>query len=323
MMHNTTEDKVLAKLKFVAKGEPKGVSKYGRTIPDVILIEEIKASADCVNYLMMSRNTQPCVPTQGMGRGKGYMRLRGVEFNVRKKRKAKVPRKKRTIAIVDNVLEDPKQALELVMSVNPKVTIYISGAYEVPLGTNVHVEASTVPSVMKTNPIDLFKAPTTSSETFTKYELKDKLSNMIFKTRSYGTHERHLDLYNALMNSIAIDMLVKGGPPGRNTIPTRYFFNNDLEYLKHRNKEKKYALSLSKLYAVEDKIHHLDSVDEFDLINAPLLYIRRIVIKRRVEDVHLGVESWAKKLNLTKPKLFDIDEKARKLCWTQKKGKRH
>ncbi|GKE49653.1 hypothetical protein Tco_1480911, partial [Tanacetum coccineum] len=37
------------------------------------------------------------------------------------------------------------------------------------------------------------------------------------------------------------------GPPGRKTIPMRYFFNKDLEYLKHGNQEKKYALLLSKV----------------------------------------------------------------------------
>ncbi|GJT18498.1 hypothetical protein Tco_0877204 [Tanacetum coccineum] len=35
------------------------------------------------------------------------------------------------------------------------------------------------------------------------------------------------------------------------------------------------------LLKVQGKIHHLDGVDEFDLINALLLYIRRIVIKKR------------------------------------------
>ncbi|GJU86023.1 hypothetical protein Tco_1293569 [Tanacetum coccineum] len=46
------------------------------------------------------------------------------------------------------------------------------------------------------------------------------------------------------------------------------------------------------LLKVQGKIHHLDGVDEFDLINALLLYIRRIVIKKRVEDAQLGVESY-------------------------------
>ncbi|GJT06569.1 hypothetical protein Tco_0841031 [Tanacetum coccineum] len=141
------------------------------------------------------------------------------------------------------------------------------------------------------------------------------------------------------------------GPPGRKTIPTRYFFNNDLKYLNPGNTKKKYVLSLSKceedrgrkkfgygylkeivinradqkeymfieydfsclnlnniedmyLLWVQGKIHHLDGVNEFDLINALLLYIRRIVIKKRVEDVHLGTESYQTKLKLTKPQLF-------------------
>ncbi|GJU96171.1 hypothetical protein Tco_1320927 [Tanacetum coccineum] len=132
------------------------------------------------------------------------------------------------------------------------------------------------------------------------------------------------------------------------TIPTRYFFNNDLEYLRHGNEEKKYAfliisvkrIKVVKKYGyryldeivvkrvdkkdytflecdfprlnqndikdmyllkIQDKIHHIDGVDEFDLINALQLYIRRIVIRKRVDDAQLGVKSYQKKLNLTKP----------------------
>ncbi|GJS60307.1 hypothetical protein Tco_0655091 [Tanacetum coccineum] len=54
------------------------------------------------------------------------------------------------------------------------------------------------------------------------------------------------------------------------------------------------------LLKIQDKIHNLDGVDEFDLINALLLYIRRIVIKKGVEDAHMG-ERDQTKLNLTKP----------------------
>ncbi|GJT10293.1 hypothetical protein Tco_0857335 [Tanacetum coccineum] len=39
------------------------------------------------------------------------------------------------------------------------------------------------------------------------------------------------------------------GPPGRKTIPTSYFFNQDLEYLEYGNEEKKYALSVTKIKA--------------------------------------------------------------------------
>ncbi|GKE85594.1 hypothetical protein Tco_1559336, partial [Tanacetum coccineum] len=43
------------------------------------------------------------------------------------------------------------------------------------------------------------------------------------------------------------------------------------------------------LLKIQDKIHSIDGVDEFDLINALLLYIRRIMIKKRVKDAQLGV----------------------------------
>nr|GEX23711.1 retrovirus-related Pol polyprotein from transposon TNT 1-94 [Tanacetum cinerariifolium] len=39
------------------------------------------------------------------------------------------------------------------------------------------------------------------------------------------------------------------GHPGRKTNPISYFFNCDLEYLKYRNQEKKYALSITKIKA--------------------------------------------------------------------------
>nr|GEY07632.1 hypothetical protein [Tanacetum cinerariifolium] len=40
------------------------------------------------------------------------------------------------------------------------------------------------------------------------------------------------------------------GPPGRKTIPTSYFFNHDLEYLRYGNEEKMYALLVTKINAV-------------------------------------------------------------------------
>nr|GEU87191.1 hypothetical protein [Tanacetum cinerariifolium] len=55
----------------------------------------------------------------------------------------------------------------------------------------------------------------------------------------------------------------------------------------------------------QGKLHHLGGQAEYDLANSPLIFIRSEVIKKRVEDVHLGFESYQKKLNLTKLE-FDI-----------------
>ena len=44
------------------------------------------------------------------------------------------------------------------------------------------------------------------------------------------------------------------------------------------------------------------------MITALLIYMRHIIIKERVEDLQLGVESYQKKLNLTKPNLYDVPD---------------
>ncbi|GJT52296.1 hypothetical protein Tco_0978453 [Tanacetum coccineum] len=134
------------------------------------------------------------------------------------------------------------------------------------------------------------------------------------------------------------------GPPGHLTIIVDFFFNNDLEYLKTGNKERKYIVSLTKTKAarsriaaksphevfswmqilsvtrltidnqlhlndiknmfllhVQHKIHNLTGDKIVHLVNAFRMFTRSIIIQRRVEDVQLGVESYQKKLNITKP----------------------
>ncbi|GJW58198.1 MAK10-like protein [Tanacetum coccineum] len=53
---------------------------------------------------------------------------------------------------------------------------------------------------------------------------------------------------------------------------------------------------------VQSKLHHLDG--DYDMINSLILYIRSVVVRKRVEDAYLGVESYHKKLNLTKPMFY-------------------
>ncbi|GJV17049.1 hypothetical protein Tco_1362372, partial [Tanacetum coccineum] len=58
------------------------------------------------------------------------------------------------------------------------------------------------------------------------------------------------------------------------------------------------------LLKVQDKLHHLELEFEKEFNNALLLFIRRIVIKNKVKDLQLGVESYQRTLNLTKPMLY-------------------
>nr|GEY19171.1 hypothetical protein [Tanacetum cinerariifolium] len=178
------------------------------------------------------------------------------------------------------------------------------------------------------------------------------------------------------------------GRLGRLTIATEYFFNNNLEFLKSSDPEKKYTTSITKtkatwyeivgiedmismlwsstkvgydkdaekrikhygpkrqlwyrsqinkfskhkvystqkilsvkytfkeadfidlhlndiedmlLLTVQHKLFQLADSDIVDFIVALRMFTRSLIIKRRVEDVQLGVESYQKKLNLTKP----------------------
>ncbi|GJR41972.1 reverse transcriptase domain-containing protein [Tanacetum coccineum] len=117
--------------------------------------------------------------------------------------------------------------------------------------------------------------------------------------------------------------------------PDNRFYNRDYYYLKwgygfltsikvKRTNNKEYEISyadLSRLslndiedmylLKIQGKVHHLKLEYEVDFINALLVYIRRVVIKNRIEDTQLGVESYQRTLNLTKPKFYisGIDHK--------------
>ncbi|GJT99007.1 hypothetical protein Tco_1094525 [Tanacetum coccineum] len=73
---------------------------------------------------------------------------------------------------------------------------------------------------------------------------------------------------------------------------------------------------------VQDKLHHLLLEFVKDFNNAFFMFIRRTVIKNRVEDIQLGVESYQRTLNLTKPTIFfkGIDQRIPFTMTTTHKG---
>nr|GEX16691.1 copia protein [Tanacetum cinerariifolium] len=56
------------------------------------------------------------------------------------------------------------------------------------------------------------------------------------------------------------------------------------------------------LLAIQHNMFHLDGSDIVDFIMAVRMFTRCLILKRRGEDLQLGVESYQKKLNITKPK---------------------
>ncbi|GKE49247.1 hypothetical protein Tco_1480505 [Tanacetum coccineum] len=55
------------------------------------------------------------------------------------------------------------------------------------------------------------------------------------------------------------------------------------------------------LLVVQHKLFHLTDNDIVDFIVALRMFTRSLIIKKRVEDLQLGVESYQKKLNITPP----------------------
>ncbi|GJX81042.1 hypothetical protein Tco_0329191 [Tanacetum coccineum] len=99
-----------------------------------------------------------------------------------------------------------------------------------------------------------------------------------------------VDLENLEGNRCPFDLsktLPLKGHPCHLTVAAEYFFNNDLEYLKSTDSERKYTTSITKM--------------RLDLVRGALVCSLGSSSHERVEDVQLGVESYQKKLNITKP----------------------
>ncbi|GKB86671.1 hypothetical protein Tco_0958943, partial [Tanacetum coccineum] len=104
------------------------------------------------------------------------------------------------------------------------------------------------------------------------------------------------------------------------TVAVEYFFNNDLEFLKSSDPEKNYTTSIMKTKAaryeivgIEDMVHTLWSTIKFGYNKdvekgikhwgkkCQRCYTSLKMLKRHIDDLQLGVESYQKKLNITEP----------------------
>ncbi|GJZ49628.1 hypothetical protein Tco_0603818, partial [Tanacetum coccineum] len=104
------------------------------------------------------------------------------------------------------------------------------------------------------------------------------------------------------------------------TVAVEYFFNNDLEFLKSSDPEKNYTMSIMKTKAaryeivgIEDMVPTLWSTIKFGYNKdvekgikhwgekCQRCYTSLKMLKRHIDDLQLGVESYQKKLNITEP----------------------
>ncbi|GJU44357.1 hypothetical protein Tco_1201623 [Tanacetum coccineum] len=146
-----------------------------------------------------------------------------------------------------------------------------------------------------------------------------------------------IDWANPEGDQVRIDIsepLPLSGRPGHVTIQTQFCFNKDLDYLRYGN-IKAYScywydylkeITLRKAdyqeYTIAEKdfknlypsdfedlnmlllqghLNHLPGLNKRMLSTAVNLWTRNLVIRKRVEDFQLGIKSYQKQRNLTKP----------------------
>nr|GEX80292.1 hypothetical protein [Tanacetum cinerariifolium] len=218
-------------------------------------------------------------PTLRRGQGKGYLRKGGLQVIAPKKKTAKVPRRSRAIIVADNLLEDPDQAVDLANDDdktksdkdydhgdNVDESDKDSDARDVQItGFRILVhdkelEQQPKPQTHSLNdPLEnhegekKIKRQKGASGSSSKKE-KAMADNSNFKRfkdadepRQEHEEEVHHDTFKGeRFHNDLTKPLPLVGPLGRKTIPTRYF-NNDLEYWKYGNQEKKYAILVTKI----------------------------------------------------------------------------
>ncbi|GJW59987.1 hypothetical protein Tco_0109322 [Tanacetum coccineum] len=141
----------------------------------------------------------------------------------------------------------------------------------------------------------------------------------------------HIDWINPVGERVPYDLskpLPLHDPLGRTTIPVDFFFNKDLEYLKNGSTERRYdslltkpkaaRLSIDKQFGygyLKEIIVRRENQKEYIFNEADFKRLHLndiediIVLKKRVKDVQLRVESYQTKLNITRPQyLMRIDE---------------
>ncbi|GJZ03928.1 hypothetical protein Tco_0537203 [Tanacetum coccineum] len=107
-------DAFLRNLKFINKGEKD--PKYGMAIPLEMMSEEIKASADYLNYLAKSMGTQPV-----KGKGKRLLTNKGIEVTVQKIETLRVPKKKRTETVIEETAQLEEESKEETLDYSKKL----------------------------------------------------------------------------------------------------------------------------------------------------------------------------------------------------------
>nr|GEU88747.1 integrase, catalytic region, zinc finger, CCHC-type, peptidase aspartic, catalytic [Tanacetum cinerariifolium] len=114
--------------------------------------------------------------------------------------------------------------------------------------------------VLKKNPPNIFKSSSTSIDSFIEYELKNMLYDKMKKSGIYNTHDKHLDLYNALIGSISLDEAITKGEIDATKV---------LKKRRHDDEDEDHPADSEKKKRKRNKKDYEPSKDKEQLISSP------------------------------------------------------
>nr|GEZ02001.1 reverse transcriptase domain-containing protein [Tanacetum cinerariifolium] len=227
---------------------------------------------------------------------------------------------------ISNMLNpSPDAGIDSLFGSTPRVDVLVTNIVEPLLLTALTLPLPSIPIISQVQ-----QAPAPSPATALSTSLQD-LSNFgscksimeleFFLEEVYKATTDQLDWNNPEGQQYPHDLLkplpLITNSRGRRVIPFDHFINNDLEYLCGGASSRKYTNSVknkgSRLWAhkVQGKL-----TNHFAFNVSLRMFTRSIVIQRRIEVLQLGVESYQKKLNLTKPNTYRSNLKRKKAYTT-------
>ncbi|GJU89202.1 hypothetical protein Tco_1301625 [Tanacetum coccineum] len=148
----------------------------------------------------------------------------------------------------------------------------------------------TVRDVLTKNPINLCQSSSASADSLIEYELKQKLYDMMKKIRSFLAHEKHLELFNALMNPMGVDEAIAKGDLDRTPkLKKRHHDDQDPPIDSGKEKKKKRRKDTDTFKSQKDKTPAKSSKED-KAPSEPSKIDKTMNFEESVQDAEIDVE---------------------------------
>nr|GEY29044.1 hypothetical protein [Tanacetum cinerariifolium] len=311
-LHSSQDDHPITKLLSTTNCD----YKFGMEIPDAMISDAIKKKPGYTYYMAKKMESEKAkivdepeeqhISPVKSGRGKGFMFYGDQVASVPNKlKKYDVPRKTRSLTIAEeavvgklsisiSIQELPSQRRRRSqLKIDNQIDKAVADMYN---EWGQKLKGPTVEDLVVQSLLDLRKR----SKANRLKSLRQKKQPVVGKGSNESKESANeTDDVDESNMDLSDDNLHGNDNDARRFDDKKYEFRYvDLPRLSVNDVKDMYLLQ------VQDKLHHLPLEFVKDFNHALLMFIRRTVIKNRVEDIQLEVERYQRTLNLTKPTMF-------------------